>query len=107
MWTRRKLDASVVGMLIDALEKRPQIKDESWLIAVVTDHGGIKRNHGGQTPEERRIFAFFNGPGFRPKEVRTDKVFQSLVAPTVLNYLGVPIDPAWGFESEPVRPAGN
>jgi predicted AlkP superfamily pyrophosphatase or phosphodiesterase len=100
--TLKKLDESV-GTVIDALQKRPQFKDESWLIAVVTDHGGIKKGHGGQSLEERQIFAFFNGPGFRPEEMRTDQVFQSLVAPTVLNYLGVPIDPAWGFESVPVK----
>jgi predicted AlkP superfamily pyrophosphatase or phosphodiesterase len=100
--TLKKLDESV-GTVLDALEKRPQCKQESWLIAVITDHGGIKKNHGRQSPEERQIFAFFNGPGFRPRQVREGKVFQSLVAPTVLNYLGVPIDPAWGFESAPVK----
>ena len=99
--TFRKLDEHI-GTVVQALEKRPQYKEESWLIIVTTDHGGIKRNHGGQSPEERQMFAFFNGPGFKPGEERTDRVFQTLVAPTVLDFLKVPIDPAWGFESQPL-----
>jgi len=101
--TLQKLD-ELVGTVWQAMEKRLQFKDESWLIVVTTDHGGLKKGHGGQTPEERQIFAFFNAPGLKPGEERTGQVYQSLVAPTVLNFLGVPIQPAWGFEDEPLKP---
>lgn len=100
--TLKSLDGQI-GTVLEAMEKRPQFKDESWLIVVMTDHGGIKRNHGGQSPEERQIFALFNAPGFKPAEERSGTTLQSLIAPTVLNYLQIPISPAWGFEGEPLK----
>lgn len=101
--TLKTLDGQI-GTVLEAMEKRPQFKDESWLIVVMTDHGGVKRVHGGQSPEERQIFAFFHAPGFKPVEERSGTTLQSIVAPTVLNYLQIPIKPAWGFESEPLKP---
>ncbi len=101
--TLRALDKQI-GTVLEAMQKRPQFKDESWLIIVTTDHGGIKKGHGGQSPEERQIFAFFNAPGFKPTAERDGKVFQSLVTPTVLDFLQVPIKPEWGFESAPLKP---
>lgn len=101
--TLQKLDA-LIGTVMQAMETRPQFRDESWLIVVTTDHGGLKKSHGGQTPEERQIFAFFQAPGLPPREERTGQVYQTLVTPTVLNYLGLPIHPAWAFEAEPLKP---
>jgi predicted AlkP superfamily pyrophosphatase or phosphodiesterase len=101
--TLKKLDESV-GTVLDALAKRARIKEESWLIVVMTDHGGRLKNHGGQSPEERQIFAFFHGPGFQPAGERSGKVYQTLVTPTVLNFLQIPINPTWGFESEALKP---
>lgn len=100
--TLRTLDG-YIGTVMGTMEKRPQFKDESWLIIVMTDHGGIKKNHGGQSPEERQIFAFFSAPGCKPAEQREGKVFQSLITPTVLNFLQVPIKPEWGLESEALK----
>lgn len=97
-----KLD-TLVGEVMAAMHERAQFKEESWMIVVTTDHGGINRGHGGQSPEERKIFAFFNGPGINPGEEREGKVFQSLITPTVLNFLGLPIKPEWGFESGPLQ----
>ncbi|GEP44396.1 alkaline phosphatase family protein [Brevifollis gellanilyticus] len=100
--TLEKLD-QYMGEVIAAIEKRPQAKEESWLIIVSTDHGGLKKGHGGQSPEERSIFGFFRGPGFKPAEEREGRVFQSLVTPTVLDYLQVPIKAEWGLESAPLK----
>ncbi len=101
--TLRKLD-EVIGAVLAAVQKRSEYSEESWLIIVSTDHGGLNRSHGGQTPDERQIFAFFHGPGFAPKQEREGRTFQSVVTPTVLHYLGLPIDAAWGLESEPLKP---
>ncbi|MES2594440.1 MAG: alkaline phosphatase family protein [Verrucomicrobiota bacterium] len=102
--TLQQLD-KYIGTVMAALQARPQFKDESWLVIVMTDHGGLERKHGGQSPEERQIFAFFHQPGFKPTADREGKVYQSLVTPTVLNYLQIPIKPEWGFESEPLKVA--
>lgn len=101
--TLRALDKHL-GPVIEAMKKRPQYQDESWLIVVMTDHGGIKRSHGGQSAEERQIFAFFNAPGIKPAEEREGKVFQTLIPPTVLGHLQVPVNAGWGFESGALRP---
>ena len=94
-----------VGNVTAAIHARPQLKHESWLIIVITDHGGIRRGHGAQSPEERQIFAFFNGPGFDPAELSAGRTFQTLVTPTILDFLGIRIDPAWHLESPPEKPS--
>ncbi|WP_395750137.1 alkaline phosphatase family protein [Prosthecobacter sp.] len=99
--TLQRLD-SHLGAVLEAMKKRPRFTEESWLIVVMTDHGGIKKSHGGQTPEERDIFAFFHAASFPPVEERSGKVFQSMVVPTILNYLRVPILPSWGLEDQPL-----
>lgn len=101
--TLRALDQHI-GSVMAAMQARPEFKDESWLIIVMTDHGGIKRSHGGQTPDERQISGFFYGAGFKPGEEHEGKVFQTLVTPTVLDFLQLPIKPEWGFESGPLKP---
>lgn len=100
--TLRTLDG-YIGSVMEAIQKRPQFKDESWLTIVTTDHGGIMKTHGGQTPEERQIFAFFHAPGIEPMEERVGKVFQTLVTPTVFHHLQMEIKPEWGFESAPLN----
>jgi len=100
--TLRQLDIHI-GTVMAAMHARPQFKDESWLVIVMTDHGGLERKHGGQSPEERQIFAFFNSPGFRPAAEMEGKVYQSLVTPTMLSHLGMPIKPEWGLESPPLK----
>lgn len=104
--TLEKLD-QYMGEIMAAMEKRPQFKDESWLVIVSTDHGGLKRGHGGQSPEERSIFGFFKGPGIKPAEEREGRVFQSLVTPTILDYLQVPVKSGWQLESAPLQAKGR
>lgn len=102
----KKVDGHI-GELLTALEQRPKFKDENWLVVVTADHGGIGRKHGGQTREEREIFTFFKGEGFPAEEVTEGRSYQTLVAPTILQFLGVKVDPAWGYESEGVSVSGK
>lgn len=54
-------DAEATGMdIIEAIEKRPTYETEDWLILITTDHGGIKRDHGGPSFEERITFIVSN-----------------------------------------------
>ena len=45
---------------IDAIKSRPAYSTEDWLIIITTDHGGIKRNHGGSSIQERTTFIVSN-----------------------------------------------
>ncbi len=42
--------------LIEAIRQRETFEEEAWLVVFSTDHGGHKKNHGGQSPEEREIY---------------------------------------------------
>ena len=54
-------DAEATGVdIIEAIENRPTYASEDWLIMITTDHGGIKKNHGGPTIDERITFIVSN-----------------------------------------------
>jgi hypothetical protein len=97
-----KLDEHL-GTVLAALKARPSYKDEAWLVMAVTDHGGTGKVHGGQSPEERKIAAFIHGPGIEPKEDRETKYYQTVIAPTILEFLKIPLQPEWGFEDRPLK----
>jgi len=50
-----------VGMVLSALENRPNYANENWLILVTPDHGGIGTSHGGSSIEERTCFFIASG----------------------------------------------
>jgi hypothetical protein len=45
-----------VGQLMTALKSRPNFNNESWVVMLTTDHGGLGNGHGGVTREEREIW---------------------------------------------------
>lgn len=47
----------VITAVYERMEKNP---NEDWLIIMSTDHGGLKRSHGGQSDEERFIWIASN-----------------------------------------------
>ncbi len=54
-------DAEATGVdIIEAVENRPTYDTEDWLIMITTDHGGIKKNHGGPSIDERITFIVAN-----------------------------------------------
>lgn len=54
-------DADATGAdIIEAIENRPTYGSEDWLILITTDHGGIGKNHGGPSFEERITFIVSN-----------------------------------------------
>lgn len=90
----------LLGELSAAIAQRPTRDDECWATVIVTDHGGKANLHGGQTAEERTIPLIIGGDG-----VATSVIDQgpglAVVPSTVVAYLGLEIDPAWGWEGEP------
>lgn len=95
-----------VGTVLTAMRQRPHFAEEDWLVLVTSDHGGIEKGHGGQTPEERTVFLIASGGGYPRKVVQGDWGIVA-IPPSVLRHLGIPIDPAWGWESAAFDAGGN
>ncbi len=54
-------NAEAAGVdIIEAVESRPTYAEEDWLILITTDHGGIQKDHGGESFEERITFIVSN-----------------------------------------------
>lgn len=87
-----------IKSVIEALEGRPGVKDEDWLIVVTTDHGGFLMGHGSQLPMVRTIFMIASGMAASRGEHSPGPGMVAVPA-TVLQHLGIPVDPAWGWEA--------
>lgn len=86
-----------IGQVIASVNQRPKIANEDWLFIVCTDHGGIGKGHGGQSPEERVIPLVVSG-GDTPKGLVSKAVVGQIAVPaTVMRHLGLAVDPAWGW----------
>ncbi|UUU26192.1 alkaline phosphatase family protein [Streptomyces sp. DSM 40750] len=89
-----------IGRLLDAVDARrsdPVRADEHWTVLVTTDHGHLDTGgHGGDTRAEREVFVVLAEPG-TPAGTLLDTPRLIDIAPTVLDRLGIPVDPAWGL----------
>ena len=45
---------------LSAIRERESYETEDWLIIITSDHGGIKKEHGGESIQERMTFAIMN-----------------------------------------------
>jgi len=90
-----------IGQILNAMRARETFDEEDWLVVVTTDHGGIGRRHGQQTPEERTIPFIASGGATKHGQPASPGPGQTAVPPTVLRHMGIPVDPAWGWESKP------
>lgn len=92
-----RLSDERIGEVIAAVRKRPKFAEEDWLFIVATDHGGIEKRHGGQTPEERVIPLIVSGGNTPKGMLSTAVVGQTVVPATVMRHLGIEVDPSWGW----------
>ena len=94
---------SQVGRAVAALHARPHFDQEHWLVLVATDHGGQGKDHGGgrKVPEINTVWLIVSGPDAArgPIEGPTHQVD---LVPTALKHLGVPIEPKWQLDGQPV-----
>ncbi|MEV0238825.1 alkaline phosphatase family protein [Streptomyces sp. NPDC050674] len=90
-----------LGRLLEAIDARradPGRAEEQWTVLVTTDHGHLDSGgHGGDSRAEREVFVVLAGPGV-PAGSRLDAPRLIDIAPTVLDRLGIPVDPAWGLQ---------
>ncbi|MFC8143216.1 alkaline phosphatase family protein [Streptomyces paradoxus] len=90
-----------LGRLLDAIGARradPGRAEERWTVLVTTDHGHLDSGgHGGDSRAEREVFVILAEPG-GPAGIRLDTPRLIDIAPTVLDRLGIPLDPSWGLQ---------
>jgi len=90
-----------VGAILKAMEARSTYAKEDWLVVVSTDHGGRGKGHGNNTPEERTTFLIVAGKSAARGTIEPAPVIVD-IAPTVLQHLGIAIDPKWSFDGKAV-----
>lgn len=114
-----------VGDILVTLRQRARYAQENWLILVSPDHGGggqVFNQHGFNVAQDRRTFLIVAGPAARPLPGTPVTRLEDLspvennglpptdtggakivdIAATALFHLGIPIDPAWQIEGQPV-----
>lgn len=91
-----------VGIVLDALHKRPTYAQEDWLVVLVADHGGtLDKNHGRNEPEHRKFPFIVSGKNAAHGQMHTT-VNQVDVPATLFAHLGISPDPAWGWDGRAV-----
>ena len=92
---------ALLGQLLDAIRARRANSgraDERWTVLVTTDHGHLDTGgHGGDTRAEREVFVVLVEPGI-PGGGRLADPRLIDIAPTVLNRLGITVDPQWDLQ---------
>jgi predicted AlkP superfamily pyrophosphatase or phosphodiesterase len=90
-----------VGMLVEAVRRRPSFGGEDWLVLVSSDHGRTDAGtHGGESAIERTVFLIVSGGRADAGASGEARVVD--VAATALAHFGVPIDPAWELDGQPI-----
>ncbi len=90
-----------VGQIRAALQARTLIASEDWLIIVTSDHGGTPDgSHGQNIPEHRNTPLIISGAATLQGSTVAGTPELVDIPPTVLTFLGLPIDPAWGWDGQ-------
>ncbi|WP_114424429.1 alkaline phosphatase family protein [Nocardioides houyundeii] len=91
-----------IRTLLDAVEGRASYAQEHWQVILTADHGHTSTGgHGGSSRDERSSFVIATGPGTEPG-IRRHDVKLVDIAPTVLDHLGVEVDPEWRLDGRPL-----
>jgi hypothetical protein len=83
----------LIGQLVEALRTGQYL--ESTLLIITSDHGGVDKAHGGDSPEERHVPWLAVGPGVPPDFTLTDDIIMYDTAATALYALNIPIPDRW------------
>lgn len=81
-----------IGEILAAMKARENFEFEDWLVVITSNHGGIENSYGGDSAEERNIFAVFQNPRFRSLELVADKM-------EALRFFGFfdPLQPSYAY----------
>ncbi len=89
------------GTMLDAVLSRATVASEDWLFVLTTDHGGSGLGHGPMDAANQTIWFIAAGAGVRVGMLPAGETNHMDTAATVLAWLGVTIDPAWGLQGAP------
>ncbi len=99
--TIEQIDARV-GTVMAAIQARPTYLNEDWLVIVISDHGGSGTSHGANSPEHRTVALIVSGDSTASGTVIPTPTTIADVSPTVMAFLGLPVDPSWGWDGHAV-----
>ena len=86
-----------LGRMLQAILARPEVASEQWLVVVTSDHGGIGMGHGCAAPDCWDVPLYVAGPTVFPR-FPPGFISHMDVAPTVLDFLGLPPAPEWELD---------
>ena len=69
---------SLIGIVIETIENRPNYNEEDWLILLTTDHGGLGTSHGGNSIEEEQVFVIASGKNIVPNVILKDSTVTNI-----------------------------
>lgn len=96
-----ELADEMIGRVLTALDEAG-IRERT-VVLVTSDHGGVEKGHGGDSPEEILIPWIIAGPGIHRGKVIADPIATMDTAATVVALLG--IDPPACWTGRPVTAA--
>ena len=88
-----------VGLLMQAMQKRPAYREERWLTILTSDHGGKGKHHGGVGEEAQKIPLIMHGSAVQKGEI-SPVPRQVDIVPTILTYFGIPLQDNWGLDGK-------
>ncbi len=91
-----------IGTIVAAIDARPTIASEDWLIIITSDHGGTGLSHGQNISEHLETPLIVSGNAAASGTTITPDPELIDLPATVLTFLGLAIDPAWDWDGEPV-----
>jgi hypothetical protein len=83
----------LIGQVVEALRTGQYL--ESTLLIVTSDHGGVDKAHGGNSPQEIQVPWLAVGPGVPSGLGLTDEIVMYDTAATTLYALDIPIPERW------------
>ncbi len=89
-----------LGRVLNAIRARPSYAQEDWLTIVTSDHGGTGTSHGQNIPEHRQTPLIVSGRSTAVGTIITPDPEIVDVPATVMTFLGLPINPAWGWDGQ-------
>ena len=89
----------LLGQVLAAVRARPTYANEDWLVTITSDHGGTPDgSHGRDIPEHRLVNFVVSGASTARGTIISPAPEIVDLPATIFTFLGLPINPAWGWD---------